>query len=393
MTERLYYKEPGLLEFEARIIESGRQGDHYFSVLDRSAFYPTSGGQLHDTGHLGDVKVVEVVETDSGDVRHITLSPVAHAGSAVSGRVDRARRQRHRRQHTAQHILSAVFAKLHDLDTQSVHLGEEYGAIEFNATALTPEQVEAAEQSANSKVLDALPIEILFVESEEVSQLPLRRPTSRTGTLRIIRIVDCDYVACGGTHCSNTAEVGPIKITAVEKARGRILIKFLSGRQALEDYAVRFTATDSMSRSLTCAVEDLPEKIEKMAGDIRRLKKQVYEARKHLLPARASELATFVHHRDKADYVAVLVKDVDPVLASKLAGMVADLIEGFAVLLIEERLVLGVCEKTDLHAGNMARALAQAKDLKGGGNSRQAQLGGADCKKLEEYVEAILDSL
>jgi len=393
LTERLYYKEPGLLEFEARIVESGTRDDRFYTILDRSAFYPTSGGQLYDTGKLGDVDIVEVLESESGEVQHLSLEPVGEPGQTVGGSVDKERRQRHRRQHTAQHILSAVFAKLYDLDTMSVHLGEEYGAIEFNTDSLTVEQLTLAEELANTTVLDGLPIDILFLDREEIASVPLRKPSSRTGTLRIIRIRGCDHVACGGTHCTSTAEVGLIKITAAEKARGRILVKFFSGRQAIEDYAARFLVTDYLSRTLTCAVSNLPEKFDKIAAEIKSLKRQVSEAQKQLLPVKAAEISKKVQVHGQLKYIAEVVPDVDLAVMPKLAGMAADIIEGLAVLHSGERLVLAVCEKTGLHAGDMARALAQDKGLKGGGNKRQAQLGGVQSGRLEEYVDSLLNAI
>ncbi|MBU0983677.1 MAG: alanyl-tRNA editing protein, partial [candidate division Zixibacteria bacterium] len=122
MTQRLYYDDPALLTFEAVIVSSVKQGDGWQTILDRSAFYPTSGGQMHDTGLLNGVLVTDVRETDNDEVVHVTAAPVGEPGGDVSGAVDPARRRKHRQTHTAQHILSAVFFRLYDLNTVSVHL-------------------------------------------------------------------------------------------------------------------------------------------------------------------------------------------------------------------------------------------------------------------------------
>lgn len=393
MTERLYYKDPGLFEFEGRIVRVEREGDRYVTVLDRSAFYPTSGGQLHDTGVLGGAEIVEVRESEEGDVLHVTPEPAGDVGQRVKGEIERERRQRHRRQHTAQHILSAAFANLYDLETVSVHLGEEYGAIQFDTKVLTDEQLTSAEDIANLTVLENSPVEILFLDSEEVARLPLRKPTARTGAIRIIRIEGCDYSACGGTHVCSTGEIGLIKITGVEKARGHTLVRFLSGRQALSDYVERFSVTDHLSRNLTCAVADLPEKLGKMTAEIKELKKQVREVQKELLPVKAAKLAKNVHTRGQLKYIAEAVADVDPGVVGPLATLAAELIEGLAVLCVGERLVLAVPETSNLHAGNLARELAKETGLKGGGSNRQAQLGGAEPARLHKYMEILLEAI
>lgn len=393
MTERLYYTDPGLVEFEGRIVESRQEGEKHVTILDRSAFYPTSGGQQFDTGRLGSVPIVEVVESEKGDVLHISTEKVGEVGSTVQGAIDRERRQRHRRQHTAQHILSAVFARLFDLATESVHLGEEYGAIEFDTKSLSHGQLEQAEKRANEIVLDNHPVNILFVDSEDVVDLPLRRPPKRSGELRIIHIEECDYVACGGTHVGATAEVGPIKITGTEKIRGRTMVKFLSGRLALEDYATRFVVSDHLSRTLTCGVEDLPERFEKMSAEIRDLKQQIRSTQKQLLPVMASELVQKAQTQGNIRYVADAVSDLDASAAIQLAELVADEIDGLAVLYVEGRLVLGVSQSSGLHAGDMARSLSQASELKGGGNQVQAQLGGAAPERLNQYVEGLLSAI
>lgn len=255
------------------------------------------------------------------------------------------------------------------------------------------EQLARAENAANQIVLDGLPVEILFVDSDEAARLPLRKPPARTGTLRLIKIEGCDYSACGGTHVDNTAEVGPIKITGSEKARGRILVKFLSGLLALDDYSERFAVTDQLSRALTCAVGDLPDKLERMTGEIKDLKKQLSEFQRQLLPIRAAELAKNVHTRGELRYIAESVADVDPGAAGQLARMIADEIEGLAILVVKERIVLAVGEKTAFHAGHLARALAEKSGLKGGGSQRQAQLGGLQPNRLGEYFEIVLDAV
>ena len=149
MTERLYYTDPALVSFEATVTARGMVDGHPWVTLDRSAFYPTSGGQLHDLGQIDGVRVVDVTEDEAGEVRHILETELNAASDCISGRVDIKRRRLFRQQHTAQHILSQAFFRLYDLQTVSVHLGLEYAAIELPADEISEEKLAGAEELAN----------------------------------------------------------------------------------------------------------------------------------------------------------------------------------------------------------------------------------------------------
>ncbi|MFH2050315.1 MAG: alanyl-tRNA editing protein, partial [bacterium] len=256
MTERIYYKDPNILEFEANIVETGKKGDNYYTVLDKTAFYPTSGGQLYDTGKLNDISVIEVIENND-HILHLTDKEVGKTGGAVRGKIDKQRRQINRQNHTAQHILSQVFFRLFNFVTVSVHLGEQYGAIELNIDKIKQEQLKESEMLANDMVSSNLDIEILFIDSGELNKYPMRKIPERKGTIRIIKIGEFEYSACGGTHCNGTAEVGLIKITDTEMMRNHVLVKFLSGSLAVDDYMKRYDVTYKLATDMTCHYSDL----------------------------------------------------------------------------------------------------------------------------------------
>lgn len=398
MTKRLYYDDSKLLEFEAVITETGSAEDGYYTVLDQSAFYPTSGGQLHDCGQLNEIDIVDVIETEDSNVRHLSAQPVGDIGQTVRGRIDRERRLRACRNHTGQHILSASFAKLYDLGTVSVHLGEEYAAVEIDTKALSSDQLRAIEQTANRCIADNLPIESLFVDSDKAASLPFRRPPKKTGRLRVIKIGDVDFTACGGTHCGFAGEVRLIKLIGSQKIRGRVLIKFLTGELALRDYISRFEATDRASRLLTCHVDDIAEQVEKLTNDKKQMRADLNAAHKELLPTKIPALVALAQTENKKRFVAAIVTDIDSTLAAQLAGMVADAIDGLAVLMVAGKVVIAAGDSSSLHAGNLARELATLVGLKGGGNKRLAQLGGKAKLELAQpelnsYVTRILAKL
>ncbi len=392
MTDRLYYRDSGLLSFEGQIVLSGSLSDgRFFTVLDRSAFYPTSGGQSHDTGFLGEVPIVDVTEDENGAVRHISDRVVGQAGDSVTGTVDGTRRRRNRQLHTAQHIVSYAFYKLYGYETVSVHLGDEYGAVELAVAELPAEEVQAAEELANSIVGENVPVEIIFASEEELVNFDFRKPPKRNGTVRIIRISPYDCSGCGGTHCSSTTEVGLIHLTGTEPMRKHALVNFLTGDQVFADYRSRYAITDDLARFFTCHVTDLPDKVHRLANDLKSSQRELNAARKELLPRRAEELAGSPIRIGRFDTVCRTFEDIGGPLSTQLAGLVAERVKGIALFLVDGRLLLAVGSATELHAGNLMKKLTKITSLKGGGGPLIAQAGGAESGKLSEYRDILAE--
>jgi len=384
MTERLYYHDSRLLEFEATITRIGQENGGVYTVLDRTAFYPTSGGQSHDTGRINDVEVIDVQETAEGEVRHFTGRKTGEVGATVTGVVDGERRRRHCCLHTAQHMLSHVFFKLFDMPTVSVHLGEEYGAVELDGAMPSTEQLNRAEDRVNEMIREAHPVIILFAEGEEVSSLPLRRPAKKPGRLRVVRIGDFEWSACGGTHCRNTAELGVIKLIGLEKLRGHPLVKFLSADAAFKDYRARFDVTSALTQELTCGLRDLPERVTMLTNQNRSLRQDLASLYRELLPRRAENLAAQAKAAGRA-LVCGRSDLPESRLSGQLAALMAAEVGGVALLLHETRLFLACVENGPHDAGALAKMLNQQFGLKGGGSRSLAQLGGADPERLAEY--------
>jgi alanyl-tRNA synthetase len=357
MTERLYYHDPDLLEFDAAIVAIGTLDDNYYVELNRSAFYPTSGGQLHDTGALNGVPVVDVIESPEGNVRHVARNAPGNVGDTVHGRIDSARRLRNRQMHTAQHILSQLFIRYMDAET------------------------------VNEFLWAAHPVDIIFADDAEIARMPLRKVPQRKGKLRVIKIDELDYSACGGTHCRNTAQVGIIKLVGQEKLRGHVLVKFLSGIQAVEDYAKRYDVSDRLSRALTCSILDLEENVNRILGEHKSLRKEVATLHRELIPVRSVELASRARPLAKVNAVVEDVSHFDASIVNELAGDVAARVNGIAILAVGSRLVIAICEGSGLHAGQLVKQFVARTGLKGGGSNRQAQVGGADPKLLDQYAK------
>ena len=252
MTEHLYYRDSFLYEFDADVLEvvpASNSDSRPALILDRTAFYPTSGGQLFDTGWVlldgkndanDKLRVAEVAEREDGTILHIlqdetqTKDRKLQKGIRVHGLVDAERRRDHMQQHSGQHVLSAAFVRLFNVPTVSFHMGVDYCSIDLDTKNLSNDQVAAAESLANDVLLENRPVEVRFVTQEEARGLGLRKlpPTGRD-ELRLINIYDFDLTACGGTHVRATGQIGCILLRKTEKVRQGWRVEFVCGKRAV----------------------------------------------------------------------------------------------------------------------------------------------------------------
>jgi alanyl-tRNA synthetase len=291
-TERLYYTDAYLRSFRGRVAaimppEGQRPGG---VVLDRTAFYPTSGGQPHDTGMLAGRPVVDVV--DAGDaVVHVLGRDGAEdlaVGAEVEGTIDWDRRLDHMQQHTAQHVLSAVFLDVLGAETVSVHMGDA-STLDLEIQSLSPDDARRVEDAAARIVFDDRPVTVRFVEASEAEAAGLRRPPRRTGTLRIVEIAGCDRSACGGTHVRHTGEVGLVLLRRWERTRGRIRVGFLAGWRALRDYRWKHAFVSEWSARLTVGDRELGDALARLAREAEERERLLVDARRRLVAYEAAE--------------------------------------------------------------------------------------------------------
>src|SRR5436190_4217650 len=288
MTERLYYHDPYSVEFEAEIVEHTTHEGKAALVLERTAFYPSSGGQPFDTGSLSGARVLEVVDTDDGRILHVVDR--APQGSRVRGTIDWDRRFDHMQQHTGQHVLSAAFDRFLNARTQSFHLGAEYSTIDLDRELSAPE-IARAETEANRVVWEDRPVAIRFAGPDEIATLPLRKEPKREGTLRLIDVQDFDLSACGGTHVARTGAIGMIAVAATERFRGGSRVTFLCGGRALAGYRSLRDAVTGSVRALSVLPAELPAAIERLQTDGKDLRKQIKDFQSKLAIQEADALA------------------------------------------------------------------------------------------------------
>ena len=288
---RRYYTDSYTSVFTARVVESITLEDGPAVVLDETFFYPTSGGQPHDTGMLGGVPVgaVRIRESD-GAVLHRLDRPLGEG--PVQGIIDWSRRLDHMQQHTGQHILSAAFVKAADAPTIGFHLGDDSVSIDLGLRELDEARAAEAEELANAVVRTDLQVRAWFPSPDELATIPLRKTPDVEGDLRVVAIGEFDYSACGGTHVARTGEVGPIKLLKTEKLTRGTRVSFLSGDRARADYARKHTLVRTLAGSLTCAPEAVGEAVTRLENALQDARREVAHWRAAALDSEAARMAS-----------------------------------------------------------------------------------------------------
>lgn len=266
MTERLYYEDAYLWEFEGTVtrIREGKKPGIWEAALDRSAFYPTSGGQPFDTGKLvfagGEAAVTDVEADRDGEVWH-TLDRMIPEGTQVHGVIDGKRRTDHMEQHGGEHMLAGTIWEKLQGTTIGLHLGQEDSTIDValpgERTHLTEEEIILLEDTVNERIRLDAPIRCWFPEAEELAGLPLRKPPTVTEHVRIVAMGDFEMVACGGTHPSSTGRIGMLKILSVIPAKGKARVSFVCGGRAAAVFRKYMRCADKAGAALSCPVEKL----------------------------------------------------------------------------------------------------------------------------------------
>jgi alanyl-tRNA synthetase len=275
-TERLYYNDSHLIEFEARVVDVTERVSGWTAVvLDRTAFYPTGGGQPSDTGTLDGSRVVECMDDGAGGVLHVMQGMAPARNAVVAGRVDWARRLDHIQQHTGQHILSQAFVTLFNAPTKSFRVLEAVCEIDVELSNPTSEMIERAVELANNIVWEDRLITIHNVSAEQAAAMPLRKESSREGELRLIEIEGFDLTPCGGTHAYRTGEVGMIAMRSWERAKGLTRIEFVAGMRALADYRKANRAARDAAALFSTGRDDVPQVAAQLVEENKELHRQV----------------------------------------------------------------------------------------------------------------------
>jgi alanyl-tRNA synthetase len=398
-TKRLYYEDAYATRFKARIVERVRveRGTAVATaiVLDKSYFYPTSGGQPFDKGVINDVPVLDVtIREADGAILHWISEGDIWSDDVVAD-IHWGRRFDHMQQHTGQHILSQAFIRVADAETVSFHLSEETVTIDLEATAMQPEHIEQAELLANQVIWQNRPILMRVVTPDEAEQLPLRKiPPGRDGKLRLIEIQDFDLTACGGTHVSATGEVGLIKIVKLGRVGTHLRVEFGCGQRALQDYRQKNSVVNRLTAVLTTGTTEIVDSVSRLQEELKEARRQIKRQQTSLIQLEAESLLAHGKKKNGTIIITRVYTDAesDPsqlrTLATRLTSeenVVAFLgLAGEKCMLIFGRSAAAPGEMNQL----IKPALQMLGSASGGGTGELAQGGGpaADRERVEQAV-------
>ena len=394
MTVRNYYTDAYTMQFPATVLTNIDLDGRPAVALAQSYFYPTSGGQRHDLGRIGERQVVDVLVQEADNaVLHVLDRPLA-AGD-YSAEIDWTRRFDHMQQHSGQHILSQAFIQVANAPTVGFHMGDNACTIDLDIKQLSADLLSAAESLANQIVWENRPINCYFIDKTEIPNYPLRKVPDVAGDkLRIVDITEFDVNACGGTHVRHTGEVGIIKITKLERIRKRVRVEFRCGQRALQDYGVKNDILATLANNLTCAQTDLPKIIGNLSSDLKKANKALKKAKSQLLQAEAAQLLDSAESVNGLQIVQHVFERRDAGEVRQLANQVGRNSNTVALFgLAGKNGMLMLARAKDV-SGSMQTLLQSALNEiggSGGGSDQFAQGGGLPLNSAE--IQTLLSSI
>jgi alanyl-tRNA synthetase len=386
MSHRLYYTDSYLRDFSALILETAADGR--IAYLDRTAFYPTSGGQPFDTGSLGGIAVLDVVDEGDRVAHHLAApaDPLIAAGPADCT-IDWRRRFDHMQQHTGQHLLSAVFEELFHLKTVSFHMGAESSTIDVEGGAMDARTLQETERRVNELIYENRPVSVQFEDASTVQGL--RKPSDREGALRIVSIEGLDRSACGGTHVRATGEIGAVTLRKIDKVRQTTRVEFLCGaravRQARADYEALYQAAQLFSAPLA----EVPALVAAQQEAARTADKARRKLELDLAAYRGKELygATAPGPDGIRRVTERLAKGTLEELRAVAQNFTAQPKAVFVAALADPpSVLLAVSEDAGIDAGKLLKAALTEAGGRGGGTAKMAQGSVPEAAKLEQVL-------
>src|SRR5262245_44306441 len=384
-TERLYFADSYLSHFSAHVIARAERGGKPAVALDQSAFYPEGGGQPPDSGTLNDVPVLDV-QSEQGLVWHVLARLLDD--DFVQGVVDWPHRFDHMQQHHGQHLLSAAFERLYGMRTISFHLGATAATIDLDTASLSAEQAAAVEDLTNQVIWEDRPVLARFVDAEELATLPLRKPPTVEGPIRVVSVPDFDHSACGGTHPRATGGVGLLHIRRWERRGDATRVEFLCGGRALRDLRWKNAALGRLATALSVGAEEVETAVARLRDVEERSRKRLDDMSEQLIGYEARELldgaavagGLRIVRRAFADRPLEEVR----ALAKAIAG-------GGGVALLglraeKPQLIFARADGLSVDCGALLRAALAPLGGRGGGQPTLAQGGLPDPARLEEAL-------
>ncbi len=390
-TERLYFADPYLRSFSARVVARDIRHGHPAVALDQSAFYPEGGGQPADGGTLNGIGVVDV-QADGDLVWHMLAAELPD--DTIEGTIDWDRRFDHMQQHLGQHLLSASFEHCYGIPTVSFHLGGTASTIDLATATLDDRQAATVEDVVNAVVWEDRPVLARFVTAEELSSLALRKPPVVNGAVRVVSVPDFDHSACGGTHPRSTGGVGIVHIRRWERRGATIRVEFVCGRRALRDLRWKNAALGRLAATLSCGTGELDVALARLRAAEEAARKGLEVAHERLRGYAARELAAGAARVGGIPVVRQVIEGTvadGRALATALAD--AGCLAIIGVTGAKTQLVLAATATLGVDCAALLRAALAVSGGRGGGTATLAQGGVDSAASLAQAIDAALAEL
>ena len=413
-SDRLYYADSFLKTFSGAVtavrdVAGAGSGSAWQLALDRSAFYPTSGGQPFDTGMLNttssagstaEIPVEQVEEDEAGIVWHFVQQPIA-AGSQVEGQIDWERRFDHMQQHTGQHLLSAVFARELQAATVSFHLGEQTSTIDLASSTIAHHSLERVEKIANEIIAEDRQVTISYASRAEAEAMlasgELRKLPDREGAIRMIDIADLDHNACGGTHVRATGQIGGLLIRRLEKVSRGMRIEFVCGLRAVRAARADAAILNESSGLLSTGAPELPALVKQMLAEGKGAAKERQKLREELATYQAAEIVSQAPLENGMRLIVRGWKDRDrdfvKLLASRAAAAAPSTVAFFRAEDADPvRIFLARSPDLKFNCGQILKDSLASLGLRGGGSADLAQ-GEVPASRAPELQNSAIDAI
>ncbi len=391
--KRLEQQDSYLKEFTSTVTEVREHKGQCVMALSESAFYPTAGGQSFDTGTLNGIRVIDTFKEEKNDdvVWHKLETNALKVGDTVHGIIDWERRYTHMQRHSAEHMLAQAFVRVNPaFQTQAVNLSQTICTIDIAGDSKEKDFAQA-EKIVNNAAYQTMPITAFEVDEAEISKYPLRRAPKVSGKIRIVKIGDYDYSACGGTHLRSSAEALPIKVLSSEKIKGGLTrIYFIAGHEALHDYILKHTVSTEVAKSFSSSIDKLPERVAQLRDEIKTTKQLLAALQETVAKTKANELLQNAHSSSKGRIITHALSSNESSLLvplSKFLGAEPDVIallgssgDKASLLFIRGKNVL-------VEMNTLLGEVLYLIQGKGGGSAERAQGNGADTAGVMQALE------
>lgn len=388
-TRKLFWIDPYRQRFTAQVLER-HEGDPPSIVLNRTLFYPTGGGQPHDSGRLGDAHVL-AVEQEDGRIQHF-VDRMPLDNEEICGEIDWPRRLDHMQQHSGQHLLSAAFLDLLGRPTVGFHLSADSVTIDIPGAAPSATELDQVLAFTQSVITEDRPVTSVVLPASKATRLPLRKAPTVTGPVRVVEISDIDWSACGGTHVRSTAAIGSVVITRLERRGDQTRVHFLCGERALADYRQRLAVTQALGDTLTTGLPELPAAVSRLQEELKSSQRSLHKAKAQLAETEAEQLWHSAPQIDDTRLIRHTIIGNDPKALNQLLRRLTDHPNTIAVLGHSGRSPRWATARSASLTLDLKQVLSSVlaiPGVQGGGSPQLIQGGAPDAATLEAVLSSV----